>query len=207
MKHFLTSLIFFAFLTFTLNSISQNLQSPSQFLGYELGTQFSRHHQVVDYFKHVASTMPNQVKLEQYGETYERRPLIHAYISSEENMRNLETIRENNLKNAGIMSGVPSNTDIVIVWLSYNVHGNESSSTEASMLTAYKLITEKQNWLQNTVVIMDPCINPDGRDRYVNWYNQALIYGCLQLIKIAIYDILVINISFTLVWSSICRIL
>ena len=154
-------------------AIAQNIQSPSEFLGYELGTQFSRNHQVVDYFKHVASAMPNQVKLEQYGETYERRPLVHAYISSEENMRNLESIRENNLKNAGIMSGAPASTDIVIVWLSYNVHGNEASSTEASMSTIYKLLTEKQEWLKNTVVIIDPCINPDGRDRYANWYNET----------------------------------
>ncbi|MCK0178051.1 M14 family metallopeptidase [Flavobacteriaceae bacterium S0862] len=154
-------------------TMAQQIKTPSEFLGYELGTQFSRNHQVVDYFKHVASTMPNQVKLEQYGETYERRPLIHAYISSEENMRNLETIRENNLKNAGIMSGTPSNTDIVIVWLSYNVHGDEASSTEASMNTIYKLLTERQELLKNTVVIIDPCINPDGRDRYANWYNET----------------------------------
>ncbi len=154
-------------------TMAQQLKTPSEFLGYELGTQFSRNHQVVDYFKHVASAMPNQVKLEQYGETYERRPLIHAYISSEENMKNLETIRENNLKNAGIISGTPSSTDIAIVWLSYNVHGDEASSTEASMATIYKLLTERQDLLENTVVIIDPCINPDGRDRYANWYNET----------------------------------
>ncbi len=150
---------------------AQQIKTPTEFLGYELGTQFSRHHQVVDYFKYVASQMPNQVKLEQYGQTYERRPLYVTYLSSEENMRNLESIRENNLKNTGILSGTSSNSDIAIVWLSYNVHGNEASSTEASMLTLYKLLTEKQDWLKNTVVIIDPCINPDGRDRYANWYN------------------------------------
>ena len=60
-----------------------------------------------------------------------------------------------------------------IVWLSYNVHGNEASSTEAAMLTLYELVTNKKAWLENTVVILDPCINPDGRDRYVNWFNQV----------------------------------
>ncbi|AXT19485.1 zinc carboxypeptidase [Flavobacteriaceae bacterium AU392] len=167
----------FYVLLFTLSSFSiinaQQLQSPSDFLGYELGTQFSRHHQVVDYFKHVANTVSNQVKLEQYGKTYERRPLYVAYISSEENLKNLETIRENNLKNAGIIDGEPSATDIAIVWLSYNVHGNEASSTEAAMKTIYTLLTEKQEWLKNTVVIIDPCINPDGRDRYANWFNET----------------------------------
>ena len=168
---------FYIALFLTLNaitfSIAQNLQSPKDFLGYELGTQFSRHHQVVDYFKHVASQMPSQVQLEKYGETNERRPLYIAYVSSEENIKNLETIRQNNLKNAGVLDGNSSSNDIAIVWLSYNVHGNEASSTEASMNTLYKLLTEKQDWLKNTVVIIDPCINPDGRDRYANWFNET----------------------------------
>ena len=56
-------------------AIAQNIQSPSDFLGYEIGTKFSRHHQVVDYFQYVESQLPNQVKMEKYGETYERRPL------------------------------------------------------------------------------------------------------------------------------------
>ncbi|MDO1501135.1 M14 family metallopeptidase [Winogradskyella maritima] len=154
-------------------AFSQNLQSPSEFLGYDIGTQFSRHHQVVDYFQHVASAFPNQVKLEKYGQTNERRPLYLAVISSEENIANIESIRDNHLKNAGLSDGTASTPDVAMVWLSYNVHGNEASSTEASMLTLYKLLTEKQDWLKNTVVIIDPCINPDGRDRYVNWFNKT----------------------------------
>lgn len=152
---------------------AQNLQSPSAFLGYDIGTQFSRHHQIIDYFKSVAETIPNNVKVEQYGTTNERRALVLAYISSEENIKNLETIRENNLKNTGLLEGEPTNTDVAIVWLSYNVHGNEASSSEAAMLTLYKLLTERKDLLENTVVIIDPGINPDGRDRYVNWYNET----------------------------------
>ena len=157
----------------TTNISAQNIQSPSDFLGYDIGTQFSRHHQVLDYFKSVANAVPNQIKLEEYGKTNERRSLYLAYVSSEENIKNLETIRENNLKNTGLLNGTPSATDVAIVWLSYNVHGNEASSTEASMLTLYKLLTERKDLLKNTVVIIDPCINPDGRDRYVNWYNET----------------------------------
>ncbi|TVZ59089.1 zinc carboxypeptidase [Flavobacteriaceae bacterium MAR_2010_105] len=167
----------YAFCVVAILSISltfaQQIQSPDAFLGYELGTKFSRHHQVVDYFKYVASQMPNQVQLEQYGKTNERRPLMVAYISSEENMKNLETIRENNLKNAGVLNGDSNSNEIAIVWLSYNVHGNEASSTEASMKTLYTLLTQKQDWLKNTLVIIDPCINPDGRDRYANWFNET----------------------------------
>jgi len=168
----LVSLFFIAFSTL-ITTHAQNIESPSDFLGYEIGTQFSRHHQVIDYFKSVANALPKQVKLEQYGSTNERRPLYVTYISSEDNIKNLETIRENNLKNTGLLDGSPSSTDVAIVWLSYNVHGNEASSTEAAMLTLYKLLTERKDLLENTVVIIDPCINPDGRDRYVNWYNET----------------------------------
>ena len=114
---------------------AQNVLSPSEFLGYNIGTQFSRHHQVIDYFKYVESQLKTQVKLVKYGETYERRPLYLAYISSKENIKNLETIRQNNLKNIGILPGDSDESDVAIVWMSYNVHGNEASSTEASMQT------------------------------------------------------------------------
>ncbi len=150
---------------------SQNLKSPSEFLGYEIGTQFSRHSQVVDYFDHIASEMNKNVSLVNYGKTYERRPLFYAIISSEKNMSKIENIRLNNI--SALEKNISKSNDVAIVWLSYNVHGNESSTTEASMQTIYELLTERADLLENTVVIIDPCLNPDGRDRYANWYNQT----------------------------------
>lgn len=149
-------------------AFAQELKSPSEFLGYELGSQFTRHHEVVDYYQYLASVASDRVQLQEYGKTNERRPLLLAYVSSVDNMQNLESIREEHLKNT-VGEGNPTKA---IVWLSYNVHGNESVSTEASMQTIYDLLTSKSDYLENTVVLMDPCINPDGRDRYVNWYNQ-----------------------------------
>jgi hypothetical protein len=169
-------LFYFLILQFTclIGNGQEKLLSPPEFLGYEPGQQFTRHHSVVEYFRHVAETKPN-VKLHQYGETYEGRPLIYAVISSIENINRIDEIQNNNLKRSGMLPGVATDKT-AIVWLSYNVHGDEASSTEASMLTLYELangfsakITE---WLKNTVVIIDPCLNPDGRDRYVNFYNQ-----------------------------------
>ncbi len=145
--------------------------SPSEFLGYEIGSQFTRNSDLIQYFEYVAKNS-SMVTYNSYGKTNERRLLTYAVISSEENIKNLETIRTNNLKNAGILPG-NAQPETAIVWLSYNVHGNEASSAEAAMQTLYTLITQKQSWLQNTVVIIDPSVNPDGRDRYVNWYNQV----------------------------------
>ncbi len=161
----------FFLIIFISFSIQAQLKSPADFLGYELGTAFTRHADVVRYFEHVA-THSNLVTYQEYGKTYERRPLTYAIVTSAENHSNLETIRQSNLASARLASG-SKNQDKAIVWLSYNVHGNEASATEAAIATLYELITIKKDWLQNTVVIIDPCINPDGRDRYANWYNQV----------------------------------
>ncbi len=145
------------------------IQSPAEFLGYDLGDSFTRHHKVVEYYQQLAAADPDRVVLEKYGETNEGRPLYLVFLGSKNSISNREQIRVNHLKT---LVG-ESTEDYSIVWLSYNVHGNESVSTEASMKTAFELLTEKSHFLDNTLVIIDPCINPDGRDRYVNWYNQT----------------------------------
>lgn len=145
------------------------IKSPAEFLGYELGDSFTRHHKVVEYYQQLAAADPDRVVLEKYGETNEGRPLYLVFLGSKNSISNREQIRVNHLKT---LVG-ESTEDYSIVWLSYNVHGNESVSTEASMKTAFELLTEKSHFLDNTLVIIDPCINPDGRDRYVNWYNQT----------------------------------
>jgi hypothetical protein len=170
MKHKSLLILFISILSFQLTA--QQLQTPDEFLGYKLGSRFTRHHKVVDYFKYIAQNS-DKVKFQEYGKTNELRTLAVAFVSSADNINNLETIRKQHLTNTGI-ENTSELKDKSVVWLSYNVHGNEASSTEASMLTLYKLVTEHSNYLENTVVIMDPCINPDGRDRYANWYNQVV---------------------------------
>jgi hypothetical protein len=178
---FMRKLLLGLLLLTSIVSLAQNLQSPDQFLGYKVGTRYTRHYKVVEYFKSVAAALPNMVKTEKYGETNEGRELMIAYIATPENLKNLESIRLNNLRIAGTAKdkATPNIKDApAIVWLSYNVHGNETSSSEAAMLTLYALVdptnSQTKEWLKNTVIIMDPCINPDGRDRYVNWFNSMV---------------------------------
>jgi len=173
MKSIFAALICF----FALSINAQQLKSPDEFLGYSLGTKYTVHYKMVNYFKMAAAAMPDKMQLKTYGTTNEGRELLMAVISAPENMSRIEDIRKNNLRNAGVLndkSGDPSMP--TIVWLSYNVHGNETSSTETAMKVLFELLSgknnEANNWLKNTIVIIDPCLNPDGRDRYVNWYNQ-----------------------------------
>jgi hypothetical protein len=162
------------FLFACLPGFTQTLPSPDQFLGYRLGTHFTPHYKVLEYFRAVAAVTPN-MKLQQYGSTYEGRPLLTAIIASPENFKKLDAIQRQNLD---LVNGQGNAKDQpAIVWLSYNVHGNEAVSTEAAMRTLY-LLADKENrqtqpWLKNIVVIIDPCLNPDGRERYVSFYNQV----------------------------------
>lgn len=167
----------FLFFFFAAFSVWAQLQSPAQFLGYAIGSRYTPHWRIVEYYKHVAAAMPSMVKLQPYGQTNEGRPLMVAYISSAANIPNLETIRTNNI-NIAATGSAANGASPVVVWLSYNVHGNETSSSEAGMQTLFALVdssdTRTKIWLQNTVVIIDPCLNPDGRDRYVNWFNSVV---------------------------------
>ena len=173
-KRSILKLFIFSLLLSSAAFAQPKLQSPDEFLGYELGERFTRHHRMVEYFKYVDEAS-NNIQVAQYGETYEHRPLIYTIISSPENFKNIEQIRMDNLRRAGMGEGTPS-TKVAIVWMSFNVHGNEANSMEASMKILYELANPEnlktKEWLKNTVVILDPCLNPDGRDRYANFYNQ-----------------------------------
>lgn len=161
---------------FVTAGFAQNIQSPEQFLGYKPGEQYTPHHKIVDYFKYIASVSKN-TKLQQFGTTNEGRPLLAIFIASDENIGRLEEIRHNNLRLAGMESGASLANAPEITWLSYNVHGNEPASSEAAMWTLFDMVdpanTRTKAWLKNTIVVIDPCLNPDGRDRYVNFYNSV----------------------------------
>jgi hypothetical protein len=166
------------FCLFLIKTQAQNLQSPEEFLGYKIGSKFTFHHRVIDYVRYVANQKPQQVKIIDYGTTNEGRPLLVAVVASAENMAKIEEIRTNNLKNISLMEGKATSKVPAIAWLSYNVHGNESVSSNTVSSVLYELLnknnTTTQDILKNTVVILDPCINPDGYDRYTMWYNRMV---------------------------------
>ena len=160
---------------------AEDVPSPADFLGYELGTRFTFYADVVRYIEALADAS-DRVTLHAYGETYEGRPLHYLVVTSPAQQARIDTIRQNNLRLAtGEALGQAEARSIieeqpVVVWLSYNVHGNEPSSTEAAMQVAYRLAAAQDSttarYLENAVTIIDPAINPDGRDRYVYWYTS-----------------------------------
>lgn len=156
----------------TAKKINQQIPTPEQFLGYAVGSHHTRHDKVVEYFK-TLDALSKRVTLLEIGKTYEHRTQLTAIITSPENHSNLEDIRQKHLQRN---TSTQYNNVPLVILLGYNVHGNEPSSTEAAMLTAYYLTAsedeETLNWLSNMVILLDPVYNPDGRDRHTHWANM-----------------------------------
>ena len=153
-------------------SFNAAIPTPEKFLGYAIGTHHTRHDRLVEYFKEL-DRLSDRVSLQIIGETFEQRSQIAAIFTSPLNHQNLEDIRKKHL--AGQVNGNTDNIPLVI-HMGFNVHGNEPSSSEAAMLTAYYLTAsesdETKKWLSDMVILMDPVINPDGRDRHSHWANM-----------------------------------
>ena len=155
---------------------NENIESPEEFLGYEIGNQHTRHDLILAYFKYLSSAS-ERANLINYGKTHEGRSLVLLSISSSENLKNLEEIKTKHLKSTipGSLKTIDENLPIIIN-LGYGIHGNEPSGSEAALLTAYTLIASKNKNIDrlttNAVVFIDPTLNPDGRDRHSQWANQ-----------------------------------
>ena len=148
--------------------------SPQQFLGYDIGSHYTRHDRLVAYFNELAR-VSDRVRVEVIGQSYEQRPLLLVTITSPRNHARSAQIAAQRQALVDPAQPLPGDDAPSVVWLSYSVHGNETSSGEAAMLTAYYLAAnqdaETAGWLENAVVVIDPAQNPDGRDRASNWHN------------------------------------
>ena len=160
--------------------------TPESHIGHEIGDRFTRHHQIVDYMYALAESSEHAIASE-YGRTHQARPLMTMTISSRENLARLDEILAANRELTDPRATSESRAAEIIrnnpaiVWLSFGVHGNEASSPEAAMRVAYTLATsqnEEARFIrENTVVVIDPALNPDGRMRYVGWYENAVGTG------------------------------
>ncbi|MBT5289728.1 MAG: zinc carboxypeptidase, partial [Flavobacterium sp.] len=137
------------------NPFNSKIPSPEEFLGYAIGEQHTRHDQIVSYLYKLAE-ISDRAEIEVYGQTHERRKLVILRVSTPENLSNLEDIKKQHLQFVD-PAITPKNYDAVPIFiqLAYNVHGNEPSSSEAALLTAYTLVasnsSEVQNYLNNSV--------------------------------------------------------
>lgn len=175
MKRLLVS-VSLCLVAFAATAQPQPVPTPEEFLGYGMGERFTPHQRILDYFGELAKRS-SLLTVQKIGESYEGRPLTLATITSPENHALLEAIRRDSLALASGSADVAAiaKSRPAVVWLAFGVHGNESSSAEAAMFVASALLRDPQftALLDGLVVIIDPLENPDGRERYIEWYRRT----------------------------------
>ncbi|MGK0487877.1 MAG: hypothetical protein ACJAXB_001058, partial [Candidatus Endobugula sp.] len=158
--------------------LDPKIPSPEKYLGYPIGTLHTRHDAIVGYMRELAR-LSDRAKLDTIGETYEQRQLVVLTVSSPDNIKNIESIRKDHLRLNDPKQEINDYSQMKsVVLLGYNVHGNEPSSSEAAMLTAYYYVAgqgaEVTAALKDAILLIDPTFNPDGRDRHSTWVNSHL---------------------------------
>jgi len=160
------------------------IPSIEEVLGYQPGERITWHADAIRYFEALAKAAPQRISVATYAESWEGRELVYAIVTSSENMARIDAIKTNMQRLADPRQTSRSEAQEIIrnqpavTWLSYSVHGNEISSTEAAMLTAYHLLASRgdkrvADIMRDTVVVIDPMQNPDGRDRFIHHFEIA----------------------------------
>ena len=156
-------------------NFDESIPKPSEIIGHEVGEWHVTHDKLVQYMYAVAESS-DRVLIEETGKTYENRPLLILKVSSNKNIKVLEKIQKKHIE---ISNGKKMNefeNMPAVVYQGYGVHGNEASASNASILGIYYLAAsnseETNEILNNTVILFDPCLNPDGFQRFANWVNS-----------------------------------
>ena len=152
-------------------------------VGHRWGQEISSHAEIERYLHALVKAAPDRCRLVKYGQSNQRKDLYTLIITSADNLKRIEQIREQNLALADSRVTSARRAEEIaaqapaVVFLAYCVHGNETSPSDAALLTAYHLLADKRaetrDLLDKLVVIIDPLQNPDGRDRFVNFHRET----------------------------------
>ena len=152
-----------------------SIPTPAEFLGFELGHEPVRHHQLVDYIRSVAA-LSDRLTVETIGYTHERRPILFVVATSQDNHARLEDIRTEHVALTEPASGQNISDDMpVVTWINYGVHGAESSGMDAALPFVYHLAAAQgeaiERVLDESVVLVTAIFNPDGHSQRVAWVD------------------------------------
>jgi len=149
----------------------KSVPTPKEIIGHEVGEWHVTHDKLVEYMKALAASS-DRISIENRGKTYEDRPLLLLTITSPENHKNLEEIRQTHI-NATDDNSVNISKNPIVVYQGFSIHGNEPSGSNAALAVAYYLAAADNidDLLNNTVILFDPSFNPDGLQRFAYWAN------------------------------------
>lgn len=159
-----------------------SIPTPDQILGFVVGSKPVMHDQVEAVIKAIAAKSP-RVRLFEHGKTHEGRTLYHLVIGSEANIKRLDAIKTDLAKLADPRSVSGAEGDKLadslpaVAWMGYCIHGDEMSGTDAALAVAHHLAActddAVRKLLDEIIVIIDPLMNPDGRDRWIRGIHES----------------------------------
>lgn len=156
------------------------IPTPEAYFHQQMGEWHLSHDQILSYVKEIAE-LSDRAIIYEYARSYENRSLVHLVFTSPENQQKLNELKELHYKYSEPGSDIDKADVPLVVSLTYSIHGNESSGGNAAVLTAYYLAAAKgeriDKLLSNTIVIVDPCLNPDGFTRHSTWANMHQSYA------------------------------
>ena len=165
-------------ISYYLPNIKYNaaITSPEAWLGYQVGEWHVSHDQLVGYLKLLAAES-DRVDYTEYGRTHENRPLITLHISSPSNLAKKDQIQQMSADQTDVTKAQADHSQLpLILYQGYTIHGNEASGVNAAVLVAYYLAAGESEMVAATLekcyILLDPCYNPDGMQRFSAWVNS-----------------------------------
>ncbi len=186
-----TLLLIFAFITVSLSAqkkplsyylpenvtYDKNIPTPEEFFGFQIGEQHVSHDQLVSYMREL-DRLSERITSKILGRTHENRIVMALTITSPENQRNIDKIKEDHVRltDPSVSSGLDVSKMPIVVYQGHSIHGNEPSGANAGILAAYYWAAaqgaEVDETLKNIVILFDPSFNPDGMQRFSQWVNM-----------------------------------
>lgn len=154
---------------------NESIPTPKSVIGHEIGQWHVTHDKLVQYMYELAAAS-DRIQIENRGFTFEGRPLLLLTISSPSNLTNIEAIKADHMALTEVNASTLNTQSMpIVVYQGFSIHGNEASGANAGMAVAYYLAAAENQkideLLKNTIILLDPTLNPDGLQRFAYWAN------------------------------------
>lgn len=151
--------------------------TPVSVLGYPVGRRATTAGEIERCLKAWTGAAPDRTRLVEYARSHEGRPLYYVVVTSPQNLARLDQIQAGTAKlldprqTTDAEAGALADSLPAVAWLAYTIHGDETEGSDAALAVLYHLIAAQDpdvaRLRDDLVIILDPLMNPDGRDRFV----------------------------------------
>lgn len=164
---------------------SATVPSPRKFFHRIMGApgELLDSEQVYAYARALAAASP-RVRVFTLGHSEEGREIILIAVADQAGIGRLDQLKADNAALADPRKIDATQAERLIAssrpfyYINAALHSDEDASTEAVLELAYRLAVSETPMIRriraNTVVLINPVSNPDGRDKQVEWFYEYL---------------------------------